>query len=433
MPVTHRSPRFFGAEPLPIVGHHELDLAAVGPANRELYPRRVGVGHDVSHRLLRHPEYQALSLLGEQGHLADLETSLQSPRRERRNEVLQGRTQPLLVQSWRRHGDDQGAQVAYGLAQLLGCAGDQSGLARVSRLCRPVRHPAQGEGGSGQALHHRVVEVCRDAAPLVLPGVQGALQEALALALALLDPLAHRPGQRGLNEEQEEQAADERRRDSREQPALILGYRVVPEVGLEQHRMPARGAQPHVHLEQLVVRALEEVLGRGEVRQASVSPPCVQRGAFVGPQHKRLADEAGFVGVHDPAPCIPHLHPYHAVVEDPGTHLAVQCGQGPGVLCEHPVDQEGDDRRPSGRDGDVAGVAHGLLPRVGAQDQDHGQGDHEHRGQATGQELGHGPPRRAGGPPGRLQPDVNTRGPRGRGVALVAAALHATDDAVPPG
>jgi hypothetical protein len=103
-----------------------------------------------------------------------------------------------------------------------------------------------------------------------------------------------------------------------------LADHVVPEIGLEQERLPVRRPDRPVHLEQLAVTALEPVLRQAQVADVGVGAGRHQRGAGSRLQGEGLADQARLVGVQHHPGRGPHLHPDHGPILEPGAYQRVE-------------------------------------------------------------------------------------------------------------
>ena len=94
---------------------------------------------------------------------------------------------------------------------------------RASRVS-PRRRGVVGQRGeperdAGEVLDDAVVQVGGDPPALLVGGLDGAREQALAIAVAALQAPRHRPGERDLEEQQHEQAGEQRRRERAQQAA----------------------------------------------------------------------------------------------------------------------------------------------------------------------------------------------------------------------
>ena len=95
------------------------------------------------------------------------------------------------------------------LERSVPAASCRSSASRVSPARLGPRGGAgHGEGGGRELLHHPVVQGAGDPAPLLDRGVDGALQQLLALALGALEPAEEPPHDRQQQHGEEQQAAD---------------------------------------------------------------------------------------------------------------------------------------------------------------------------------------------------------------------------------
>src|SRR5204862_3393689 len=98
--------------------------------------------------------------------------------------------------------------------------------------------------------------------------------------------------------------------------AAALGHRAEARVGLEQERPAARAADRQVDLEQLLVVALEPVLGARQIGDLGLRPSgaeCLELLLF---EREPLADQPRLVRPEDAAGGRPDLHPHHRLAYD---------------------------------------------------------------------------------------------------------------------
>jgi hypothetical protein len=154
-----------------------------------------------------------------------------------------------------------------------------------------------------------------DAAPLVVLRVDGALQECLAFRLPLLEPACQPPGQGERGQPQQDEDPDERQRKRLGLAPAALRDRAEARVGLEQQRPAAGPADRQVDLEQLLVVALEAVLGGHQVGDLGVRPPLAQRLAFIGAEREVRPDQPALVGPEDASLSGPDLHAHDRLAQ----------------------------------------------------------------------------------------------------------------------
>ena len=129
------------------------------------------------------------------------------------NEVVIPAPATGAEQVLQRAGEARVAQVRAGRSTRAACAAagcplrvTMAARSRSRAHARPASGPQPGRGGRehelhpGEVLHHAVVEVGGDAAPFRLFGVDRLAQQALPLGVRSLDAPGHRPGQRHLDE-----------------------------------------------------------------------------------------------------------------------------------------------------------------------------------------------------------------------------------------
>ncbi len=215
--------------------------------------------------------------------------------------------------------DEERAQPAHGvtrsrrrLLQRLPCNG------RAFRL----RGGAQRVGDPRQVLHRPVVELGRDPPAFVVGCLDRADEQRLALGLRAPKSPVEAPGERHLNEPEEDEAAEQERCERHPDAAPGGRDRAPPLVRLEQERRPARGADREVHLVQVALPALVPVLGSREIAQRRLRGARLQHVELLRVEGKPHADQARLVRVHDPTIGRPQLDPddplaEHALLDDP--------------------------------------------------------------------------------------------------------------------
>jgi hypothetical protein len=186
------------------------------------------------------------------------------------------------------------------------------GLAdRPRDLRRERRRSGRGrkrERDAAQILHHAIVNIAGNAAPLDIGSFQCFAQQAFTLGLLMTQSASELPNDRNLSELQ---CDDGDQRDGR-----ILGPRLPTclvdgrfgKVRLEQQRFAARAEDARVDLDKLAVSGFELVLGLAEVAYRRVRPTCTCHVEFVAVENEPFTDEARVVGVHDEAFGSPQLH-----------------------------------------------------------------------------------------------------------------------------
>ena len=128
-----------------------------------------------------------------------------------------------------------------------------------------------------------------------------AWRSSASCSLALPQPAGQRPRDRDLHQLEHDQRAERDRGEAAPDARAGRGNRVVAEVGLEQQPLPVRRPDRQVDLEQLLLGALETVLGAREIAHVGFDAPLVDRRDLVGAQLVPRSLELGLVGVDDHA------------------------------------------------------------------------------------------------------------------------------------
>jgi len=162
-----------GGEAVPVVGDGDPRGQAIG-ADRDLDASCARVRAHVAQRLLGDPEEQRLGVLGEVERRRDVDRHGEAVGDQRGGEVVDRAGQALLAQRGRVDVDQQRAQLADGVAGLLG-AGAQRGRGCSGGLQISLR--AEVEGEAGEPLQRAVVQVGGDAPALELGGGDRAAQQ----------------------------------------------------------------------------------------------------------------------------------------------------------------------------------------------------------------------------------------------------------------
>jgi len=167
---------------------------------------------------------------------------------------------PARCRAGRVDLDQQGAQGADAAPQGLGAAVQGLGLLLVALGGGLGVGADQGVVGRGQVLGDPVVEVAGDPAALGVGGLHGPAQQPFPLAQAGVQPAGGRPGQRQLEQLEQQQGPDGDGQELAPHGAGVGRHRAVPRVGLEQQGLAAGGGDGQVGLEQAALVALEPVL-----------------------------------------------------------------------------------------------------------------------------------------------------------------------------
>jgi len=339
------------------------------------------VGAHIAQRLARDAVDEGVARPAGGGAVVDVQLGGQAGGLERAEQVAERDLQAGALQPGRVDLDEQRAQVALALAEVVDRAAQDGRGVVVAAARGAVRQRPQSEGHAGELLHGAVVEVGRDAPALLAGRLDRVGQQPLALAMAALQTARHRPGERQLEDEQDDQSAEQWRRESAHQPLGARADGAEALVDLEQDLGPVRSADRGVRLEQLSLLALVAVLGLGQVAELRLRPAGAEQPQLVGPETEAPADERGLVGVQDRPVPRPDLHADDRGAEDLAEHDVVEPGERAPIAAQHAVGQRGGlDEAPLHLHL-IAGVALGLLDGDRAQREepahDHDRDRHE--------------------------------------------------------
>src|ERR1700722_2436069 len=109
------------------------------------------------------------------------------------------------------------------------------------------------------------MKISGDPPALRLRAVDGALEQRCTVLAGTLQATSETPAQRHLDDEQEDEARGQGRKDPAPDPLLVGLDHAVELIGLEEELGPVGGAYREVDLDQAVERPLEAVLGTAEV------------------------------------------------------------------------------------------------------------------------------------------------------------------------
>ena len=185
-----------------------------------------------------------------------------------------------------------------------------------------LRRRAQRIRDPGELLHRPVVEVRRDAPPLVGRCLHRADEQRFAILLRPPQPVAEPPGERHLEEPQQDERCHEETRERQPDPPPGRGYGIAALVRLEEERRAVGRADREIDLVEIAVAALEPVLRAVEVAQLRARGGAgTQHVALVGVQREARSDQSRLVGVDDSAGRVPDLDAddplaEHALVDD---------------------------------------------------------------------------------------------------------------------
>ena len=160
---------------------------------------------------------------------------------------------------------------------------------------------AQRVRDSREILDGPVVEVGRDATPLVGGRLDGALEERRTILLRPLQPPAEAPRERHLDEPEQHEAAEQEHGERQPDPPSGRGDLAPALVGLEQEQSAVRRPHGDVDLVQVALTALEAVLRPREVAELGAGRSRSQHLALRGIERVARADEARLVRVDDAA------------------------------------------------------------------------------------------------------------------------------------
>ena len=214
MAVVARGLRDVRGEAASVVGDREAGVAVLED-HADVDAVRVAVRHHVAQGLLGRAEHERLGvgLQAQAGRQVD--ARLHAPRLQGRDEVGQGGGEARTVQIGRVDIDEERAQLA-NATSCLPCPVAQ-GLGDGGRLAvDAVRGGGQGVRRAREVLDDSVVQVARDPPALGVRGGQRAQQQLLALLAVVVERASHAIGERELEELEQEQRADERRREQEE-------------------------------------------------------------------------------------------------------------------------------------------------------------------------------------------------------------------------
>ena len=219
-------------------------------------------------------------------------------------------------------------------------------------------------------LDHAVVQRGRDPPALLVGSSQGPLHQPLAFGPGPSRPDQRQPPDAAEQDDQGQQGAEHDTAEGAPQLVAALADHVVPEIGLEQERLPVRRPDRPVHLEQFPVTALEPVLRQAQVADVGVGAGRHQRGAGPRLEGEGLADQARLVGVQHHPGRGPHLHPDHGPILQPVAYQRVEDLPRLGRVTWHGVGQRGLDHAV----GQVVGQLGDVVDRFGPGDPlaDHG-------------------------------------------------------------
>ena len=155
--------------------------------------------------------------------------------------------------------------------------------------------------------------------------------------MAALEPAHERPEERNLDDQDEADRAEDRRRERLQQPARIGRDRAEALVDLEQHRGARRGPDAGIRLDQPPLLAVERVLGTVQVADLHLRAAVPQQPMLVLAQRVTAADLRGIVGVEHPAGGGPDLHADDRVAENSTDHRVVNRPHGVRATGEEPV------------------------------------------------------------------------------------------------
>ena len=173
--------------------------------------------------------------------------------------------------------DEQRAQVADGAAQALDRRAEHIRLAARPACCRLVGQRREREREAGDLLHRPVVEIRGDPAAFPRRRRDRVPEQRLALLVPALEPARQRPDERSLDQHDQPDRAEDRRRERREQAPRARRDRAEALVDLEQHRRARRRPDPRVRLDQLALPAVERVLGPAEVAHLHLRAALAQK------------------------------------------------------------------------------------------------------------------------------------------------------------
>ena len=295
---------------------------------------RLGVRGDVAQRLARDAVDErvvapALVLDGQVG--------LDPLRPQRAEQVVEHGLEARGLQPGRVDLDQQRAHVPHTLAQRVDGIVHHPRLLVVPAAARVGRQRRQTERHAGQVLHHAVVQVGGDPASLAVLRLDRSGQQPLAFLVAALQAAGERPRQRDLEEQQDQQPGDHRRRQRAEDPARGRVDRAEALVDLEQHLGAVGRADDGVRLQQLVLLALEAVLGLAQVAELGVRAARLEQLGLLLAQREALADEPRLVGVEDRAVLRPDLHAHDRLAQDLALDDVVDPRERLRVAGEHAV------------------------------------------------------------------------------------------------
>ncbi len=339
----------------------------------------------VAHPLLGRPVQEAGHRRGDgivQGGV--VQARAQAGRLGPGHQVADRRGETLLAQAGRIEVDHERAQRAHAVAHR-GRGGLQ--LAAVEGAALVPGRGGQGVADAGEVLDHAVVEVAGDLAALDVGCVERPLQQRLPLPQSGAQAARQRPGQGDLDELEHHEGAQGDRGEAAPELGAAGRHGVVAVVGLEEEGLTALGVDGQVHLEQLVLVALEAVLGRGQVAHLGLDPAGGEGGLLVVAQVVARPDEPGLVGVDDETVGGPDLDPDERGVEDLLSHQRVEGPDQAGglVAVEQRVVESGLDHALGLDQGRGAGVGDRLALADAPAGDRRGQRD-----QAEGQQPGEG-------------------------------------------
>ena len=313
-------------EAAPVVGHDQPREAVV-PADLHVDPPGLRVHEHVSKRLLGRAEHLGLRGVREPEVVVDREARRKALAFERGQHIPQGRFEAGPVEARRVDLDEQRTQLAHALARVRRSLPERFARRRVAVRRRALGRRGERVRNAGELLHDPVMEHPRDPPALAVGCFERLPQERLALFLPCPQASRHRPGEGQLEQPEHEQRAEQRRRERKPEMPAAVADRAEALVGLEQERLPVRGVDRHVHLEQLVLVALEPVLLFVEVGDVGVEPAGPQRVELPGPERIAVADQPRLVRVHDRAVGRPDLDAHDRVAKDPPADQGIQTPQ----------------------------------------------------------------------------------------------------------
>ena len=168
-----------------------------------------------------------------------VDRDLQPLRPERLAQVVEGEGQPGPLQVRGVDAHERGTKRSHLLSRPVGGISETHGDGRIVRF-DGVGLGRQGHGQPHELLAQPVVELTGDATTFDVGGLDRVLEQLLPLSLGAADPAREPHRERDLQRRQCYERDGQDRDEGGPQLSAARRYRVEPQPGLEQQRLPLR-------------------------------------------------------------------------------------------------------------------------------------------------------------------------------------------------